>query len=173
MASAHWSTAKVRLSDSAILAGTISLLYAFALMIWPRAFPEAIKRIFDSGHFYSTLALLLVITNEILFVFIYTRRAQKPYPLTFVYIAFLSVASVFVLKGLLIFADVEAHLVHFHAGTPLRHALNSEEILFYTHLGIVSGIFVPYLLIRMTQDYISGADSAGSDVKVQHATAGE
>lgn len=169
----HLAPVKLRLSDSAMLAGTVSLLYALALMVWPRAFPEAIERIFDGGRFYPAFAILLVASNEILFVFICMRRGQKPSPLTLGYIAFLTAAFVFLLRELLSFAEVEAHLFYFPAHASAGHWLNSEELLFYTHLGIVAGIVLPYLVVRMTQDYVSGVDSEEPAEKARHAAAGQ
>jgi hypothetical protein len=166
------STAKVRLSDSAVLAGTVSLLYALAVMTWPQAFPKLLERVFYGGHFFRALAGLLVITNELLFVRIYRRRAQKPNPLTFGYIAFLTIAFVSLLWALVTFANVEAFYSHFRLHAHALQGIGSEELLFYTHLGMVSGIFFPYLLIRMTQDFVPGSNLAESDMKVLGVSAG-
>ena len=54
----------------------------------------------------------------------------------------------------------------------LRDGISSEDLLIYTHLAIVSGIFVPYLVVRVTQNYVSDSNSANQDVKARTATAG-
>lgn len=164
------STAKVRLSDSAVLAGSVSLLYALAVMAWPRSLPTLLEHVYYGGHYFRLLAGFLVITNELLFVRIYRRRAQRPNPLTFAYIAFLTIAFVSLLWALVTFANVEAFYLHFRLH--VHRGIGSEELLFYTHLGLVSGIFFPYLLIRMTQDFVPGSRLAESDTKVLSASAG-
>lgn len=167
--------AKVRLSDAAVLAGTVSLLYALALMLWPSEFPQALDRVFHGGYFYYALALPLVASNAILFVLISRRRNQKPNWLTHGYIAFLTVTLVFVLRALLLYADEQAQIAHFHRYTSFGGGIGAEEILLYTHLGIVSGIFLPYLIVRLTQDYVSPGNSAEPEppAKARSAAAGQ
>jgi len=167
------SPAKVRLSDSAVLAGVISVTYAAALMFLPHAFPEVLQRVFDRGYFFRTIALLLVITNEILFLVICKRRHQKPNLLTLGYIAFLTITLVFVLRMLVMFADEQAQISHVLLHMSGRSAIGSEELLLYTYLGIVSGIFFPYVLVRLTQDYVSRTDSAEPEAKARGGAAGQ
>jgi hypothetical protein len=164
---------KVRLSDSAVLAGTVSLLYALALIVYPRAFPELLARIFKWGYLFPALAVLLVAANEILFVLISRRRAQKPDLLTSGYIAFLTIAVVFVFVGLVIAADAQTLLSHILASSRARDGVSSEELLVYTHLALVSGIFLSYLMVRGTQNYVSNTNSADHEAKVRNAAAGQ
>jgi len=167
------SPAKVRLSDSAVLAGAISLAFAAALMIFPHAFPDSLRRMFDGGYFFRTLGVSLVITNEILFLLICNRRSQKPNPLTLGYIAFLTITLVFVFRMFVVFADEQAQISHVLLHMSGRSAIGSEELLLYTHLGIVSGIFFPYVLVRLTQDYVSRKDSVEPEAKAQGAALGQ
>ncbi len=172
MISNHLTTVKVRMSDSAVLAGAVSLLYALALMVYPRAFPELLERIFKRGYFFPALAVLLLASNEILFVLISRRRAQKPNLLTPGYIAVLTITVVFFFRLLVVAADAQMQISHLLLHTSQPDGISSEVLLVYTHLGMVSGIFVPYLVVRVTQNYVSGANSRGRDVKVRHTAAG-
>ena len=172
MASSCLNTVKVRLSDSAVLAGAVSLLYALALMVCPRAFPELLERIFQWGYFFPALGALLVTTNEILFVFISRRRAQKMGLFTPAYIAFLTIAVVFVFRLLVVAADARTQLSHLFVFKRVRDGISPEELLVYTHLSIVFGIFLPYLQVRVTQNYVSDANSADRGAKVRNAVAG-
>ena len=169
------TTAKVRLSNPAVLAGSLSLLYAVVLMLFPRAFPELLQRIFQRGHFFTALAVLLLAANEILFLFIFRRRVQKPGLLTPGYIAFLTIGVVFAFWLLVNTADLEHQLSQLSLPTssPVRDGINSEELLVYTHLGMVAGIVFPYLLVRLTQNYGSGTNSAERDAKARHMAAGQ
>jgi hypothetical protein len=169
----HLNAVKVRLSDSAVLAGAVSLLYALALIVCPRAFPELLERIFKWGYFFPALAVLLVAANEILFVLISRRRAQKPDLLTSGYIALLTIAVVFVFTGLLIAADAQTLVSHIRAAGRVRDGISSEELLIYTYLAMVSGIILPYLVVRGTQNYVSDANSADHDAKARNAAAGQ
>ena len=175
LGSYHLNAVKVRLSDSAVLAGAVSLLYALALMLCPRAFPELLERIFEWGYFFPALAVLLVAANEILFVLISKRRAQKPDLLTSGYIALLTIAVVFVIRLLVVAADAQTQLSHLFLRTSsrVRDGISSEELLIYTYLAMVSGIILPYLVVRGTQNYVSDANSADHDAKVRNAAAGQ
>ena len=167
---------KVRLSDSAVLAGVVSLLYAFALIICPRAFPELLERIFESGRFFPALTVLLVATNEILFVVISRRRAQRPGLFTPGYIAFLTIGVVLFFRLLVYAAYAQAQFSHLSFSSTsnlVRDRISSEELLVYTHLAMVSGIFLPYLLVRVAQNYVSHANFADHDAKVRNAVAGQ
>ncbi len=171
MKSPRLNTVKVRLSDSAVLAGAVSLLYALALIVCPRAFPALLERIFTWGYFFPAFAVLLVVTNEILLGLISRRRGQRLGLITPVYIAFLTIVVVLDFRLLVSAADAQAPLSHLflRAASRVRDGISSEELLIYTHLATVSGIFLPYLLVRVTQNYVSDEKSADYDVKVRTA----
>ena len=175
MNSYRLNAVKVRLSDSAVLAGVVSLLYALALIVYPRALPEALERIWVGGHIFLALTVLLLAANEILFVFISRRRAQKPDLLTSGYIALLTIAVLFVIRLLVNAADVQTQLAHIllHGFHPVRDGISSEELVIYTHLALVSGIVLPYLLVRITQNFVSESNSADHDAKARNAVAGQ
>ena len=174
-ASSSLSTVKVRLSDSAVLAGVVSLLYAIALIAFPRAFPELLQRIFQWGPFFPALAGALVFTNEILFVLISRRRHQRMGVLTPVYIAFLTIAIVAFFRFFIYAADPQAQpfqLIPRISGR-IQDGISSEERLVYMHLIAVAGIFLPYLLVRVTENYASDTSAEKNEVKVQNAVAGQ
>jgi len=166
---------KVRLSDSAVLAGVVSLLYALALIVCPRAFPGLLERLFVRGYFFPAITVLLVVANEILLVVISRRRAQRPGLFTPGYIAFLTVTVVLVFRVFVYVGDAQAQLSHLflRASSGGRDGISSEELLVYAHLAMVSGIFLPYLLVRLTQNYVSDANSPHHDAKVRNAVAGQ
>jgi hypothetical protein len=168
------NASKVRLSDSAVLAGAVSLLYALALMVCPRAFPELLERIFWSGRFFPALAVLLVATNEILFVLICRRRAQTVGLITPGYIAFVTMGILSLLRLLVYGAHAQALYSQFLVRVPggVHEGIGSEDLLIYTHLAMVSGIFLPYLVLRVTQNYVSNEHSPDQDVKASNAAAG-
>ena len=172
--SSRLNAVKVRLSDSAVLAGAVSLLYAVALIVFPRAFPELLQRLFWSGRFFPALTLLLVATNEILFVLICRRRAQRP-GLTLVYFAFLTIGIVSFFRLLVYGAHAQALFSQLFVGVAsgVREGISSEELLVYTHLAIVSGIFLPYLMVRVTQNYVPDANPADHNAKARNAVAGQ
>ena len=175
MNSYRLNAVKVRLSDSAVLAGAVSLLYALALIVYPRTFPEMLERTWAGGHIFLALAVLLLVANEILFVFISRRRSQKPDLLTAGYIALLTIGVLFVFRLLVNAADAQTQLSHIflHVARGVRDGISSEELVIYTHLAMVSGIVLPYLLVRVTQNYVSDANSANENAKVQRAAVGQ
>ena len=168
------NASKVRLSDSAVLAGAVSLLYALALIVCPRAFPELLERIFRSGGFFPALTLLVVATNETLFVLICRRRAQTLGLITPGYIAFVTIGVLSVFRFLVWEAHAQALLsqLFLPVASGVREGISSEDLLIYTHLAMVSGIFLPYLVLRVTQNYVFDASSANQDVKARNAAAG-
>jgi hypothetical protein len=68
-------------------------------------------------------------------------------------------------------ADAQAQLSHLyrHASSAVRNGISSEQLLVYSHLAVVSGIFLPYLLMRVTQNYVSDANSSDQAAKVRAA----
>jgi hypothetical protein len=175
MNSFRLNTVKVRMSDAAVLAGSVSLLYALALIVFPRAFPHLLERIFAWGPVFPALTGLLVVANETLFFFIAKRRGQKPGLLTPAYIVFLTIAVVAFFRLLLYAADANAQFSHLflRASSGARDGISSEDRLVYTHLTIVSGIFLPYLLVRLTENYVSDANVAEQEAKARNAVAGQ
>jgi len=171
MNSPRLNAVKVRLSDSAVLAGAVSLLYALALIVCPRAFPELLQRVFVWGHFFPALTVLLVITNEILLVVISRRRAQRLGLFTPVCLAILTIAVVLDFRLLVYAADAQAQLsqLFLRTSSGARNGISSDDLLVYTHLAMVSGIFLPYLLVRVTQNYVSDANPAQHDTKARTA----
>jgi hypothetical protein len=167
------STAKVRLSDSAVLAGSVSLLYALALVLFPQALPEFLQSVYDQGYLFPALGVLLLVANEILFAVICRRRAQKANWFTSCYLAFLTIAAVVGFRQLVAAAELQSEILHLV--TPglsrVREGVSSEELLVYTFLATVSSIFLPYLLVRVTQSYVAGTKPKG-DTQVQQAAAG-
>jgi hypothetical protein len=127
----------------------------------------------------------LVAANEILFLLISGRRGKKPGLLTPAYIAFLTIAVVWFFRLLLYAADAHAQPSHLllRASSGVGSGVSSEDRLVYTHLTMVAGIFLPYLLVRLTEDYGSDmkstdtnsadAISAERDAKAQNAVAGQ
>jgi cytochrome bd-type quinol oxidase subunit 2 len=167
--SSSLSTVKVRLSDSAVLAGVVSLLYAIALIAFPRAFPVLLQRIFQWGPFFPALTAVLVLTNEILFVLISRRRHQRMGVVTPVYLAFLTVAIVAFFRLFIYAADPQAQpfqLIPRISGR-IQDGISSEERLVYMHLITVAGIFLPYLLVRVTENYVSDTTSEKTEVQVK------
>jgi hypothetical protein len=146
MTSKRLSSTKVRLSDSALLAGGLSLLYAAAIMLWPRAFPQLLLRVFYGGHFFRTLAFALVAANGILFFFISRRRSERGNPLTFGYIAVVTVTATAAFRTMVMIAHDQAVIAQFRAHITVPQGIDASELLAYAHLGIVSGIILPYLL---------------------------
>ena len=173
MSSYRLNAVKVRLSDSAVLAGAVSLLYALALIVCPRAFPKLLERIFVGQGIFLSLAVLLVAANEILFVLISRRRAQKSDLLTSGYIALLTIPVVLLFQLLVNAADAQTQLsqIFLRAFSPVRDGISSEDLLVYTHVTLVSGIVLPSLLVRLTQNCVPDANSADHDAKVRNATA--
>lgn len=169
----RWSPAKVRLSDSAVLAGVVSLSYAACLMAFPRDLPLLLHRTYYAGYFFRMLAILLVVSNGLLFVLICKRRSQKPNLLTLAYIAFLTITLVVIFRALVVVADEQAQVSYLLLHQSRPGGIGSEELLLYTHLGIVSGIFLPNVLVRLTQDYAWGTNSREPDTKSQAATMGQ
>jgi hypothetical protein len=167
------TTAKVRLSDSAVYAGSFSLLYGLAVVVFPDTLSKLFMGLYAAGHFFPAIGILLLAWNEILFVVIARRRIQKPNFLTCAYIAFLTVAFVLVFRAVVVSADAQAQLAQVLVPISAQGGIRSEELLVYSHLGLVSGTFLPYLLLRMTQSCVSGANPAEVNLKVQHTAAGQ
>lgn len=171
--SERMAAVKVRLSDSAVLAGAVSLLYAIVLMAFPRTFPELVKHIFYGGYFFRTVAVLLLGANEMLFLFLCQKRGNRVNLVTSGYIAGLTITMVFALRALVVLANEHALLAHLSLPIPSREGIGTEELLLYTHLGLISGIVGPFLMVRLTQNSVSQPDSTQFPAKSRSMAAGQ
>ena len=139
----------VRLADGAVAVATLSLIFGLLLVFFPVAFPRIIVTSWQRGH----LAVILMVLTLVLDAFLYLRasylRSAKP---TVLVAACLGSLPIIVVGGLSFLME-SAVAQTISLNLPNLQARINEEVLAHTYLGLVSAVFLPFLVIRLLQQY--------------------
>jgi len=135
----------VRLADAALTVACLSLVFGFLLVFFPVSFARIIQNSWLNGNL--TVAMIVITLSIDAYVRIAYRLSAKPTVLAAACLGFLPVVVVTGLSFVLQSA-VDYTL---SGDLPNLEARLGEEILAHTYLGLVSGIFVPFLVIRLLQ----------------------
>jgi hypothetical protein len=139
----------VRLADAAVAVASLSLIFGLFLVFFPVAFPRIIVTSWQRGH----LAVVLMVLTLVLDAFLYLRasylRSAKP---TVLVAACLGSLPIIVVGGLSFFME-SAVAQTISLDLPNLQARINEEVLAHTYLGLVSAVFLPFLVIRLLQQF--------------------
>ena len=137
----------VRLADAAVAVATLSLIFGLLLVFFPVAFPRIIVTSWQRGH----LAVILMVLTLVLDAFLYLRasylRSAKP---TVLVAACLGSLPIIVVGGLSFLME-SAVAQTISLDLPNLQARINEEVLAHTYWGLVSAVFLPFLVIRLLQ----------------------
>jgi hypothetical protein len=136
----------VRLADAAVAVATLSLIFGLLLVFFPVAFPRIIVTSWQRGY----LAMVLMVLTLVLDAFLYLRasylRSAKPTVLVAA-----CLGSLPIVVGGLSFLMESAVAQTISLDLPNLQARIHEEVLAHTYLGLVSAVFLPFLVIRLLQ----------------------
>lgn len=140
----------IRLADAASLVAYISTAFALGLLFFPVSFPNAIVRSSQEGRLTTALIVFTLLLNSGLYLRVAHRLSIKPRLLV---ASFLGCLPIFIVVGLSVAfeSSVSAVAVNY----PNASARIAEEILAHTYFSIVAAIFLPFLLIRLVQQFHS------------------
>lgn len=139
--------AVVRLADASEVVFVVSLLYGLLLVFSPVAFPRMIVRGWQHGQLMPIMMVFTFLLDTCLYLRVAYLQSAKPRP---VVAACLGSLPILVVGGLsLLLQSAVSHTLA--AGLPNLQARVGEEILAHTYLGLVSGVFLPFLVIRLLQ----------------------
>jgi hypothetical protein len=138
----------VRLADAAVAVASLSLIFGLLLVFFPVEFPRIIVTR-QRGY----LAVVLMVLTLVLDAFLYLRasylRSAKP---TVLVAACLGSLPIIVVGGLSFLME-SAVAQTISLDLPNLQARINEEVLAHTYLGLVSAVFLPFLVIRLLQQF--------------------
>lgn len=139
----------VRLADSAEAIGLLSLIYAALLAIFPVWFPNFIITSWERGQLLPVLMVFTFLVDTCLYLRIAQRLSAKPGILAAACLGSLPLVVVGA-ASLLLERSVRYTLM---SDLPNLHARVGEEVLAHTYLALVAGVFLPFLAIRLLQQF--------------------
>jgi len=139
----------VRLADSAEDIGTLSLIYGALLVIYPVTFPNLIVKSWERGELLPIMMLFTFLLDTALYLRIAQRLSAKPGMMAAACLGSLPLLVV----GGASFILQKAVKYTLTSEWPNLHARVGEEILAHTYLALVAAVFLPFLAIRLLQQF--------------------
>jgi len=139
----------VRMADSAEAIAVVSIAFALALIVFPLSLPRLIVNSWQHGHLTPSMIVLVFLLDMFLYLRVAYILSAKPGVGAAICLGSLPILT---LTGLAILLE-RAVRYTISMDLPKLEARLNEEILAHTYLGLISGIFVPFLLIRLLQQF--------------------
>jgi hypothetical protein len=139
----------VRLADSAEAIGLLSLAYAALLAISPVSFPNFVVTSWERGQLLPALMIFTFLLDTALYLRVAHRLSAKPGILAAACLGSLPLIVVGAASVLL----QKAVKYTLTSDLPNLHARVGEEVLAHTYFALVAGVFLPFLAIRLLQQF--------------------
>ena len=139
----------VRLADSAEAIGALSLIYAALLAIFPVSFPNIVVRSWEHGELLPLMMVFTFLLDTGLYLRVAQRLSAKPGKVAAACLGSLPLLVV----GGASFILQRAVKYTLTSDLPNLHARVGEEILAHTYLALVAAVFLPFLAIRLLQQF--------------------
>ena len=139
----------VRLADVSAVVASVSLIFGLLVVFFPVSFPRIIVASWQRGYLVLVMMVLALALDTFLYLRISYLRSSKP---TVLVAACLGSLPIIIVGGLsfLLGSTVTQTL---SLDLPNLQARVNEEILAHTYLGLVSAVFLPFLVIRLLQQF--------------------
>ncbi len=148
-AKVHERIVVVRLADAAEAIAVLSLVFGLLLVLFPVAFPKMIVNSWEHGQLMPVMMALALLLDTCLYLRIAIMRSAKP---GLVAAACLGSLPLLVVGGLsLLLQSAVSHTLALDM--PNLQLRVGEEILAHTYLGLISAVFLPFLVIRLLQQF--------------------
>ena len=139
----------VRLADAAVAVASLSLIFFLLLVFFPVSFPRIIVTSWQRGYLAVVLMVLTLVLDSFLYLRVAYLRSAKP---TVLVAACLGSLPIIVVGGLSFLME-SAVSQTISLDLPNLQARMNEEVLAHTYLGLVSAVFLPFLVIRLLQQF--------------------
>ena len=141
--------AVVRMADVSEAVAVLSLLFGLLLVFSPVWFPRMIVKAWVHGQLLPAMMALTWLIDLGLYLRVSYLQAAKPRPLA---AACLGSLPLLVVAGLsFLCQSAVSHTIS--ADVTNLQGRVGEEILAHTYLGLVSAVFLPFLVIRLLQQF--------------------
>ena len=139
----------VRLADAAVTVAFLSLIFGLVLVFFPVSFPRIIVTSWQRGYLVVIMMAITLVLDAVVYLRVaYLRKAKPPILVT----ACLGSLPIMVVGGLSFLME-SAVTQTISLDLPNVQARVNEEILAHTYLGLVSAVFLPFLVIRLLQQF--------------------
>ena len=145
----------VRMSDAAVIVGYLSLTFGLLLLLFPVSFPRLIVNSWQHGDLIWAMMLLTLALDAYLYLRIAFMVSARPSLLAALCLWSLPIVLVEGLSYLLQSAVART----LAEDLPNLQARIGEEVVAHTYLGIVSAVFLPFLVVRLLQQFKTGSPS--------------
>jgi hypothetical protein len=137
----------VRLADSAEVIAALSFVFGLLLVMFPVSFPQMIVSSWQHGQLMPAMMIFTFLLDTILYLRVAHILSAKPGAVA---AACLGSLPLLVVGGLsILLQSAVRHTLA--ADVPNLQARVGEEVLAHTYLGLVSAIFLPFVVIRLLQ----------------------
>jgi hypothetical protein len=141
--------AVVRLADASEAVAALSFGFGLLLIFFPVWFPQMIVRSWQRGQLMPIMMVFTLLLDTCLYLRVAYLQSAKPRPVA---AACLGSLPLLVIGGLsLLLRSAVSHILLLDL--PNLQARVGEEILAHTYLGLVSAVFLPFLVIRLLQQF--------------------
>jgi hypothetical protein len=137
----------VRLADVAASVAYLSLAFGVLLVFSPVSFPRFILHSWQNGYLIFAMMVVTLSLDAYLYLRVAHRLSARPTVLAAVCLGSMPVIVVVGLSFLLQGAVAET----LAGDLPNLHDRVAAEVLAHTYLGLVSAVFLPFLVIRLLQ----------------------
>ena len=127
----------------------LSLVFGLLLVLFPVSFPKAIVASWERGQLMPVMMALALLLDTCLYLRIAIMRSAKP---GLVAAACLGSLPLLVVGGLSLLLQSAVSLT-LALDMPNLQLRVGEEILAHTYLGLISAVFLPFLVIRLLQQF--------------------
>jgi len=139
----------VRLADAAEAVALLSLVFGLLLVFFPVSFPRMIVNSWQHGQLMLVMMVLTLLLDTCLYLRVAHLRSSKP---GVVAAACLGSLPLLVVGGLSLLLQGAVGRT-LSGDMPNLQLRVGEEILAHTYLGLVSAVFLPFLVIRLLQQF--------------------
>lgn len=139
----------VRLADAAEAVAGLSLVFGVLLVLFPVSFPRMIVDSWQHGQLMPVMMVFTLLLDTCLYLRVAHLLSAQP---GVVAAACLGSLPLLVVGGLsLLLQSAVSHTLL--EDLPNLQARVGEEILAHTYLGLVCAVFLPFLVIRLLQQF--------------------
>jgi hypothetical protein len=139
----------VRLADVGVIVASLSLIFGLLVVFFPLSFPRIIVTSWQGGYLVLVMMVLTLVLDAFLYLRVSYLRSSKP---TVLVAACLGSLPIVVVGGLSFLLE-SAVTQTISLDLPNVQARVNEEVLAHTYLGLVAAVFLPFLVIRLLQQF--------------------